>query len=251
MSRRQETSGRRRAGGGRPRGLSPGEGGCTAFYPSCCRIAARFECCDILFSAHQGQNMIKRLLLITCAAYLVAASPACAQHDPGYRDGCGGSCATGAPYDLGYHDGYEGDSYTSSEELKSDPQYEAGFSEGEMDAMDEKEARAAEKQAREERLDSQDDGRSIASRRAPDQDRAQDRESERALGREDDRELDRQTDSTLDALLSGQSDMARMDEEDALTAQEQAGGWRLMDRRRDSYTDPDAGLLTFERNSNN
>ena len=129
--------------------------------------------------------MIERLLLITCAAYLVAASPAYAQHDPGRRDGCGGdACATGAPYDLGYHDGYEGDSYTSLSELKLDPEYEAGFSEGEMDAMDEKDALTAEKQAREDRLDRDTDTRSIASRRAIDEERAQDRQSERALGRE-------------------------------------------------------------------
>jgi len=195
--------------------------------------------------------MIERLLLITCAAYLVAACPAYAQHD---HDVCGGdSCATGAPYDVGYHDGYEGDSYTSSSQLTTDPQYEAGFSEGEMDAMVEKDALTAEKQVRDERLDDgQTDGRSIASRRAIEQDRAvPDREAEQALGREDDRGLDHQTDSTLDALLSGERDMAGMDEEDALTAQEQAGGWRQMDRRRDSYTDPDAGLLTTERNSNN
>jgi hypothetical protein len=195
--------------------------------------------------------MIERLLFITCAAYLVAASPAYAQHDPGH-DGCGGdACATGAPYDLGYHDGYEGDSYTSSEQLKVDPEYEAGFSEGEMDAMDEKDALTAEKQARDERLDRDTDKRSIASRRAIDEERAQNRESDRNLGREDDRGLDRQNDSTLDALLSGQSDMAVMDEDDAVTAQEQAGGWRRMNRRRDSDTDPDAGLFTNERNSNN
>jgi len=118
--------------------------------------------------------------------------------------------------------------------------------------MDEKDALTAEKQARGDRLDDrQTDERSIASRRAVDEDRAQDRQSERALGREAEQGLDRQTDSTLDSLLSGQSDMAAMDEEDALTAQEQAGGWRQMDRRRNSDTDPDAGLLTTERNSNN
>ena len=80
--------------------------------------------------------MIGRLLLIACAAYLVAAPPAYAQHDLGRRDGCGGdACATDAPYDLGYHDGYEGNSSTSLSELKLDPEYEAGFSEGEMDAI--------------------------------------------------------------------------------------------------------------------
>jgi hypothetical protein len=195
--------------------------------------------------------MIERLLFITCAAFLVAAPPAYAQHDPGRRDGCGGdACASGAPYDLGYHDGYEGDSYTSLSELKLDPEYEAGFSEGEMDSMDEKDALTAEKQAREDRLDRDTDTRSIASRRAIDAERAQDRQSDRALGREDNQELDHQTDSTLDSLLSGESDMAAMDEEDAFTAQEQAGGWRQMNRRRNS-DDPDAGLLTTERNSNN
>jgi hypothetical protein len=196
--------------------------------------------------------MIQRLLFITCAAFLVAAPPAYAQHDPGRRDGCGGdACATGAPYDLGYHDGYEGDSYTSLSELKLDPEYEAGFSEGEMDSMDEKDALTAEKQARDDRLDRDTDTRSIASRRAIEAGRAQDRQSDRALGREDNQELDHQTDSTLDAFFSGQSVMATMDEEDALSAQEQAGGWRQMNRRRHSDTDPDAGLLTTERNSNN
>ncbi len=195
--------------------------------------------------------MIQRLLFITCAAFLVAAPPAYAQHDPGRRDGCGGdACASGAPYDLGYHDGYEGDSYTSLSELKLDPEYEAGFSEGEMDSMDEKDALTAEKQAREDRLDRDTDTRSIASRRAIEAGRAQDRQSDRALGREDNQELDHQTDSTLDAFFSGQSVMATMDEEDALSAQEQAGGWRQMNRRRNS-DDPDAGLLTTERNSNN
>jgi hypothetical protein len=196
--------------------------------------------------------MIQRLLFITCAAFLVAAPPAYAQHDPGRRDGCGGdACASGAPYDLGYHDGYEGDSYTSLSELKLDPEYEAGFSEGEMDSMDEKDALTAEKQARDDRLDRDTDTRSIASRRAIEAGRAQDRQSDRALGREDNQELDHQTDSTLDAFFSGQSAMATMDEEDALSAQEQAGGWRQMNRRRHSDTDPDAGLLTTERNSNN
>jgi hypothetical protein len=79
--------------------------------------------------------MIERLPLILCAAYLVAAFPACAQNDPAYHDSCGGdSCASDA-YDLGYHDGYEGHSYTSLTRLQNDPQYEAGFSEGEMDVM--------------------------------------------------------------------------------------------------------------------
>lgn len=195
--------------------------------------------------------MIGRLLLITCAAYLVAASAAYAQHDLGRRDGCGGdACATDAPYDLGYHDGYGGDSSTSLSELKLDPEYEAGFSEGEMDAMDEKDALTAEKQAREDGLDRNTDKRSIASRRAIDEERAQDRQTDRALGREDNRGLVRQDDSTLDALFSGQSLMATMDGEDAFGAQEQAGGWRKMDRRRDDI-DPDAGLLTTESSSNN
>ena len=58
--------------------------------------------------------MIERLLLITCAAYLVAAFPAYAQDTPTYHDSCGGdSCASDA-YDLGYHDGYEGHSYSPS-----------------------------------------------------------------------------------------------------------------------------------------
>jgi hypothetical protein len=192
--------------------------------------------------------MIERLLFITCAAFLVAASPAYAQH----RDGCGGdACATDAPYDLGYHDGYEGDSYTSLSELKLDPEYEAGFSEGEMDSMDEKDALTAEKQARDDSLDRDTDKRSIASRRAIDDERAQDRQSERSLDRESQRGLDQQTDSTLDAFFSSQSDMAAMDEEDAFSAQEQAGGWRKMDGRRGSDIDPDPGLLTTERNSNN
>jgi hypothetical protein len=79
--------------------------------------------------------LIERLALLTFAAYLVAAFPACAQNDPAYHDSCGGdSCASDA-YDLGYHDGYEGHSYTSLTRLQNSPQYEAGFSEGEMDAM--------------------------------------------------------------------------------------------------------------------
>jgi hypothetical protein len=198
------------------------------------------------------QNMIERLPFIMCAAFLVAASPADAQHDSGRHDGCGGdACATGAPYDLGYHDGYEGDSYTSLSELKLDPEYEAGFSEGEMDSMDEKDALTAEKQARDERLDRDTDTRSIASRRAIDEERAQDRQSERSLDRESERGLDQETDSTLDAFFSGQSDMAAMDQEDALTAQQQAGGWREMDKRRHSDIDPNAGLFTTERNSDN
>jgi hypothetical protein len=189
--------------------------------------------------------MIERLLLITCAAYLVAASPAYAQRD---HDGCGGdACATDNPYDLGYHDGYEGDSFTSSSELKIDPVYQAGFSEGEMDSMDEKDARTAEKQAREDRLDRQPEDMPTAARRAP-LDQAPDRQSQRALDAQADRGLVRQANSTLDDLLSGGSDMAAMDEEDALTAQEQAGGWRLMNRRRDR-TDPDAGLFTTEKSN--
>ena len=84
--------------------------------------------------------MIERLLFMTCAAYLVAAFPACAQDAASYHDSCGGdSCASDA-YDLGYHDGHEGHSYTSSPHVQSNPQYDAGFSEGEMDAMAEKDA---------------------------------------------------------------------------------------------------------------
>jgi hypothetical protein len=196
--------------------------------------------------------MIGRLLLIACAAYLVAASAAYAQHDLGRRDGCGGdACATDAPYDLGYHDGYDGNSSTSLSELKLDPEYEAGFSEGEMDASDEKDALTAEKQAHEDRLDRDTDKRSIASRQAINEERAQDRQSERSLDLQAQQGLDQQTDSTLDAFFSGLTDMAEGDEEDALTAQEQAGGWRMMDRRRKTYSDPDAGLLTTESNSNN
>jgi hypothetical protein len=78
--------------------------------------------------------MIKRLPLIACAAYLLAAFPTFAQ-DASLHDSCGGdSCASDA-YDLGYHDGYEGHSYTSLTSLQNNPQYEAGFSEGEMDGM--------------------------------------------------------------------------------------------------------------------
>ncbi len=81
--------------------------------------------------------MIERLMFMTCAAYLLAAIPACAQNSANYHDSCGGdSCASDA-YDLGYHDGHEGHSYTSSEQLQNNPQYDAGFSEGEMDAMTE------------------------------------------------------------------------------------------------------------------
>jgi len=79
--------------------------------------------------------MMGRLLLMTFAACLVAAFPACAQNSASYHDSCGGdSCASDA-YDLGYRDGHEGNSYTSSPQLQSNPQYDAGFSEGEMDAM--------------------------------------------------------------------------------------------------------------------
>ncbi len=82
--------------------------------------------------------MIGRLLFMTCAVYPVAAFPACAQSSASYHDSCGGdSCASDA-YDLGYRDGHEGNSYTSSPQLQSNPQYDAGFSEGEMDAMAEK-----------------------------------------------------------------------------------------------------------------
>ena len=91
--------------------------------------------------------MTGRLLFMTCGAYLLAAIPACAQNSPSYHDSCGGdSCASDA-YDLGYHDGYEGKSYTALPQLLSNPQYDAGFSEGEMDAMIEKDAQAAEEQA--------------------------------------------------------------------------------------------------------
>jgi hypothetical protein len=83
--------------------------------------------------------MLQRLPLIACAAYLVAAFPAHAQNKTSH-DSCGGdSCASDA-YDLGYHDGYEDRSYTSILALQNNPQYEAGFSEGEMDAMAEKDA---------------------------------------------------------------------------------------------------------------
>jgi hypothetical protein len=101
--------------------------------------------------------MIKQLLSIACAAYLVAAFPAYAQkqnpYDPASNDNCGGdSCASDA-YETGYHDGYyyEGHSYTSKLQLQNNPQYDAGFSEGEMDAMVEKETQTAEEQARDER----------------------------------------------------------------------------------------------------
>jgi hypothetical protein len=193
--------------------------------------------------------MIGRLLFIACAACLAAASPANAQNNSGRRDGCGGdACATGAPYDLGYHDGYEGNSYTSLSDLKLDPQYEAGFSEGEMDAMDEKGAMAAEKQVRSDRLDRQSGQKSIASRRVIEDERAQDRLGERSVDRQAQRGMDQQTNSTLDAFFSNQSDMAAMGQEDAITAQEQAGGWRQMDRRRQGSSDPNAGLLTTQGN---
>jgi hypothetical protein len=79
--------------------------------------------------------MIRRLLFITCGAYLLAAFPACAQSTANYHDSCGGdSCASDA-YDLGYRDGREGHSYSSLPQLQNNPQYDAGFSEGEMDAM--------------------------------------------------------------------------------------------------------------------
>lgn len=91
--------------------------------------------------------MIGRSLSIMCAAYLVAAFPAYAQVGPSYHDSCGGdSCVTDA-YDLGYRDGYEGYSYTALPSLVTNPQYEFGFSEGEMDAEIEKDARDAEEQA--------------------------------------------------------------------------------------------------------
>jgi hypothetical protein len=103
--------------------------------------------------------MIERLLSIACAAYLVAAFPAFAQkqnpYDPASNDACGGdSCALNA-YDFGYHDGYTGHSYTSRLQLQNNPQYEAGFSEGQMDAALEKEAEAVDEQARDERPKSQ------------------------------------------------------------------------------------------------
>ena len=79
--------------------------------------------------------MFERLLFMTCAAYLVAAFPVCAQNSANYHDSCGGdSCASNA-YDLGYRDGLEGRSYTADPQLQNNPQYDAGFSEGEMDAM--------------------------------------------------------------------------------------------------------------------
>jgi hypothetical protein len=90
--------------------------------------------------------MIDRLPVIACAAYLVALFPAYAQNNLTAHNSCGGdSCVTDA-YDLGYHDGYEGRSYTSILGLQNNPQYEAGFSEGEMDAMAEKDALTAEQQ---------------------------------------------------------------------------------------------------------
>jgi len=135
--------------------------------------------------------MIERLLLIACAAYLVAAFPAYAQVSPSYHDSCGGdSCASDA-YDLGYHDGYEGYSYSPSLRLPSNPQYDAGFSEGEMDALAEKDAVAAEEQA---------GGKGPMAPRAP----------------------DRQSVSTLDRLLS-----AAELEADALTAEGVAAEERL------------------------
>jgi hypothetical protein len=94
--------------------------------------------------------MIQRLLLIACAGSLVAAFPAYAQKSLTAHDSCGGdSCATDA-YDLGYHDGYEDRSYTSILSLQNNPQYEAGYSEGEMDAMAEKDALATQEQAGQE-----------------------------------------------------------------------------------------------------
>lgn len=192
--------------------------------------------------------MIERLLMIACAAYLLAASPADAQRDSG-RDGCGGdACATDAPYDLGYHDGYEGNSFTASSELKIDPLYQAGFSEGEMDAVAEKDASTVEKQVREDRLDHHIEDAPTA-RRGP-MDRAQNRQSEEGLNLQAERAVAGQADSTLDGLLSDGSDMATMAEDDALTAQEQTGGWRQMDRRRERHIDPEAGLLTTERDAN-
>ena len=135
--------------------------------------------------------MIERLLFMTCAAYLVAAFPACAQDGSSYHDSCGGdSCASDA-YDLGYHDGYEGHSYSPSSRLPSNPQYDAGFSEGEMDAMIEKDAQAAEEQAR---------GKAPMAPQAS----------------------DRQTGSTPDSLLS-----AAMGEADSLTSQGVAAEERL------------------------
>jgi hypothetical protein len=93
--------------------------------------------------------MVHRLPLIACAAYLVAAFPAYAQNKLTSHDSCGGdSCASDA-YDLGYHDGYEDRSYTSILGLQNNPQYEAGFSEGEMDAMAEKDALTAGEQGSE------------------------------------------------------------------------------------------------------
>ena len=131
------------------------------------------------------------------------------------------------------------------------PNTKLDFRRGKWTRSDEKDALTAEKQAQEDRLDRDTDKRSIASRRAVDEERAQDRQSELSLDLQAQQGLDQQTDSTLDAFFSGLTDMAEMDEEDALTAQEQAGGWRMMDRRRKTYSDPDAGLLTTESNSNN
>jgi hypothetical protein len=82
--------------------------------------------------------MIKRLLLVTCAAYLMAAFAAYAQDDASRHDNCGADPCPSDAYDIGYHDGYNGDSFSSSLHLQNDPQYVAGFSEGEMDAMAEK-----------------------------------------------------------------------------------------------------------------
>ncbi len=135
--------------------------------------------------------MIGRSLSIMCAAYLVAAFPAYGQVGPSYHDSCGGdSCVTDA-YDLGYHDGYEGYSYTALPSLVTNPQYESGFSEGEMDAEIEKDARAAEEQA---------------GGKGPNAPRA----------------TDKQTASRSDSLLS-----AALGEEGALTAYDVAADQKL------------------------
>jgi hypothetical protein len=99
--------------------------------------------------------MIKQLLPIACASYLAAAFPAYAQkqspYDPSSHDGCGGDSCASIAYDLGYRDGYEGHSHTAKLLLQNNPQYDAGFSEGEMDKMVEEETQTADQQAREER----------------------------------------------------------------------------------------------------
>ena len=65
--------------------------------------------------------MIGRLLFMTFGAYLLAAFPACAQNSPSYHDSCGGDSCASKAYDLGYHDGYEGKSYTALPQLGACP----------------------------------------------------------------------------------------------------------------------------------